>query len=159
MVKNIINRKLFTVNRLQKNKKGWIKVIEAFMAIMMLLTIVFIIINSNTLRSADKSHIEDRSAEILRFVQLNDSLRSDVLSYTNFSSDSIEPDFPVDVARYANYSVSGVFCYFRICNITDACDGTRNFDDEVYAKDILITSDLTEYNPRKLKIFCTKDEI
>lgn len=144
---------------LKKNKRGWIKVVEAFMAIMMLLSIVFIIINSNYLRSEDKSHIESRAAEILRSIQFNDSLRSMVLNETNFSRDSLDLGFPIEIAEYANSSLTGIMCYFRICNSTELCDASREFDDEIYAKDILIITDLTEYNPRKLKIFCSKHEI
>lgn len=143
----------------KKNKKGWIKVVEAFIAIMMLLAIVFVIINNNDLRTEDKYHMENRAAEILRSIQFNDSLRAMILSETNFSRDSIDPGFPLDIAKYANNSLAGTLCYLRICNSTSLCDTTREFDDEIYAKEILITSDLTEYNPRKLKIFCAKNEI
>jgi hypothetical protein len=70
--------------------------------------------------------------------------------------DSIDEGFPQEIAVYANDSLTGVLCYFRICDTSDICSTDREYGDSIYAKDILITSDLTEYKPRKLKIFCTK---
>ncbi len=144
---------------LKSGKRGWIKVVEAFMAIMMLLTIIFVIINVNSFASNERSDIEKDAFEILMLIANNDSLRELILNTSSFPEDSTDPLFPSKIRDFSKMSPANVECYFRICQINEECLATQKSENEIYAKDILITNSMEIYNPKKIKIFCSKNEI
>ena len=66
---------------MMKNKRGWIKIVEAFIAILLLTGIVLFVIN----RQSDDvqqvySLIQDAQTSILRNAQLNNTVRTEILS-------------------------------------------------------------------------------
>ena len=79
----IAKRRWFFKKRINmmKNKRGWIKIVEAFIAILLLTGIVLFVIN----RQSDDvqqvySLIQDAQTSILRNAQLNNTVRTEILS-------------------------------------------------------------------------------
>ena len=61
-------------------RKGWIKVVEAFFAILLIGGAILIIINQNASSNENiSSGIYEDELAILRAVQLNDTLRANIL--------------------------------------------------------------------------------
>lgn len=125
------------------NKKGFLRIVEAFIAII-LITGVLILFYSQTIdkpRKADEVYRFQKT--LLDEIAFSESLRNAVLANnTNIISDYVGSRV---LGTGFNYSV-------RICPINDIC-GLEVYKKEFYSKDRIIGSNLTSYNPVKVKIF------
>ena len=141
------------------NKKGWIRIVEASIAILFIAGVVLVVINNNELDGNDDVSLKILDAEIsvLREIQLNSSLRVEVLS-SSFPIESGEPGFPEKVREKIDSKTPGYLtCVSKICSIIDECVLTAENSGSVYAESVLITTNpetAPPYSPRKLKIFC-----
>ena len=139
------------------NKKGWIRIVEASIAVLFIAGVVLVVINNNELGNNDSSlKILDTEISVLREIQLNSSLRAAVLS-SSFPVESGEPGFPEDIENKIDSKTPGyLICVSKICSIIDECVLTAENSGSVYAESILITTnpESSSYDPRKLKIFC-----
>ena len=69
--------------KIQKNKRGWIKIVEAFTSILLIAGALIIIINSIGLHVPDSSlQVYDTEYAILKEIQLDNNLRGKILSAT-----------------------------------------------------------------------------
>lgn len=144
------------------SKKGWIKLVEVFLAVLLLAAVLLVVVIKG---SSDKSSVQEeiskKESAILRDIELNDTLREDILSigpgnlpveWNSFASNGIQ-----DVRdRILSLVPSDLDCEARLCLLTDACIINEASDEEVYAKSVVISADLDTYSPRQLKLFCTK---
>jgi len=138
----------------KKNKKGWIKIIEAFISILFLIGVVAIIIQSDNFSSKERPTLEKKQVEILNSIELNETLRIEVLNSTNYTINSNDPAFSTKLKNYIDtIYFDSAECFLMVCSTNGSCDTTIE-KDEMYTKSVLITSTITEYNPKKLKIFC-----
>lgn len=142
----------------RKNKKGWIKVIEAFIAIIALIGILTIIIQSERVSSERINIFEEKSLEILKGIQMDETLREEILTESTIPVSSEDSGFPAPIKTYLdNSNLKTSECILKICAVNDDCLITSPDNAEVFSKDILVTSTKDYYNPRKLKIFCIKE--
>jgi len=64
-----------------KNKRGWIKIVEAFVAVLLIAGVVLIIIDKEYLKKEDiSSEVYDTELKILKEIQLNNTLRENILT-------------------------------------------------------------------------------
>ncbi len=129
-----------------KNKKAWLRIVEAFFAILIITSVLLVIVTRQPIER-DSYEIHNIERGILRQVALNESLRQYVL---NEDEDEIK-SFVKDVAPvYWNFTI-------EICNIEGICAmepyPKSALNKEIYADEILISSTLQEYNPKRLKLF------
>jgi len=90
---------------------------------------------------------------VLRDIQMNSTLRQFILEAPSVESDDAE--FPEDVKNRIEYfSLNYLECQAKICEMKLSCDLDDPPEKEVYAQTVAITSTLTEYNPKQLKLFC-----
>ena len=140
-----------------KGKKGWIRIVEASIAILFIAGVVLVVINNNELGNDGVSlKILDAEISVLREIQLNSSLRAEVLS-SSFPIESGEPGFPEKVREKIDSKTPGyLICVSKICSIVDECTLISENSGSVYAESVLITTnpESSSYDPRKLKIFC-----
>jgi hypothetical protein len=141
-----------------KNKKGWLRVVEAFLAILMIGGVILIIINQNTEgEKQDLFGIYENELVILREVQLNAALRSSILMISD-SSLPVELNdsaFPQDVEdKIENKIPPYLTCNAKICDINQECIANLSSTSDVYTKQSLIFANLQVNNPRKLAIAC-----
>jgi hypothetical protein len=141
------------------NKRGWIKIIEAFFAALMIIVVAIIIVSNNNTPQSSSNSVQIYNAEIytLRVIELNNTLRSEILNLDNSSFplywDNVS--FPNEVKQAINFrTASYLSCEAQICNPTDQCDYAGQAQDEIYVQSILITATNSTYSPRKLKLFC-----
>ncbi len=140
------------------NKKGWIEIVEAFVAVLLIAGVVLIILNKGYLEKGDISEeVYKIELSILREVQTNDTLRTEIL-------DAPEPlpiewqneSFPLSVknkivTRTPNY----LECIGKICNMTIMCSLGEKKEKDIYSQSVTITSTLQGgVGYRKLNIFC-----
>jgi hypothetical protein len=145
-----------------KNKRGWIKIIEAFVAIMLITGVLLIVINREYIERRDISEkVYAVELSILREVQSNTTLRKSILETETEDlpvklNDGV---FPLNVKnkifnRLPNY----LNCTARICEMSDFCMlDDISADKNIYAQSIAITlivGEEKEFDPRQLKLFC-----
>ncbi len=141
-----------------KNKKGWVKIVEAFLAILLVAGAVLIVINKGYVGEKDiSSQVYDVQIAILREIQLNKSLRSDILG-TTAPSEWNDSNFPDSIKEKINSRIpSYLECEAKICGLSVSCELSRYPKENVYAQAAAITKTL-ETEPgeqlKQLKLFC-----
>jgi len=137
-----------------KNKKGWIKIVEVFMAIALLLGFLMVIIWAMDRSEKNMFLTEENNIKILKGIEIEPSLRNSVLSL-EIPSYSDEENFPTELEEYlSNNTFLGQECLLYVCEATGECNMEVDLNKEIYSSEILIFSNLTSYSPRKLKVFC-----
>ena len=137
-------------------KKAWIKIVEAFVAILLVAGVLLIVISQGYIGKKDISgQVYDVQISILREIQLNDTLRNDVLD-VNDPIEWDEEDFPLSIKNKINSRVPNYLeCKARICEIEDkSCELNEYPKGDVYAESTVITAVLETYGPKQLKLFC-----
>lgn len=131
-----------------KSKKGWLKILEAFIAIALIGGFLVFIY---TLRVGDEEEgkdIYELEEVLLDEVRANNRLREKVLKN---DKSSIENYFEGRIPSGFNYSVN-------ICNAERIC-GPSKWRENTYSDSIVISANLTRYEPKKLRLFIWKEKI
>ena len=140
------------------NKKAWIRIVEAFIAILFIAGIALIVINNKDVNEDDFSlQIYDLELSILREIQLNDSLRDDVLSVSSVPAEWEDTQFPTSIKdKISGETPSYLECTAKICSPENDCVLDEDMNINVYAESVIITvtTEGSVYNPKKLKLFC-----
>ena len=145
-----------------KNRRGWIRIVEAFVAMLLIAGVVFVIIgNEQNKREDVSSEAYTSMVSILREIELDGNLRSEIIN-TEDSSLPVEwADFSVSAqqtrARIMEKTPGYLKCVGKICAINDVCllaQDAQNQEKTIYADSVIISSNLQTYNPRILKLFC-----
>lgn len=137
---------------MKKNKSGWIRIIEAFIMIVLLTGLVLVILAKDKIGFNDSSEsVYLKEQALLNEIQSNNTLRDVVLN----SAVPLEwSSFPVNL-KYKINQTENLNCSGRICALGDDCImnvSTKN----VYTQSVIIIANLNKYDPRRLKIFCAE---
>jgi len=124
-----------------KNNKGWLRIVEAFIAILIVGGVLIYMATKEPAKSNTDS-IHEFQRAMLEEISLNETLRGEILSNDARGTESFVGN---NTPLYLNFSI-------RICEVSDAC-GIGYIGKAVYADEILISSNLTKYSPKKLKLF------
>jgi hypothetical protein len=142
-----------------KNKRGWVKLVEVFIAILLLAGVLFIISNKGS--SDKKSFNEDISKKetaILRDIELNNTMRTEILNIDSASFpiewDDFGPGLQDVKDRILYLTPQNMNCEAKICLLNDICTFGGTLDKDIYAESVVISADLSTYSPRQLKLFC-----
>lgn len=145
------------MNRIIKDKDGWIEIVEAFVAVLLVAGVLLIVLNKGYFQKSDVSErVYEAELSILREVQTNDSMRTEILIIPESSLPVEWTGFPVNiknkiVARTPNY----LECVGKICNMSLACSISENKEKDVYSQSVVISSTLQQGAVyRKLNLFC-----
>jgi len=141
-------------------KKGWIRIVEAFIAILLITSVLLITISKGYILKEDiSSRVYDAQLSILREIELNDGLRVEIVEdIPTVPEGGINWDdglFPGDVkdkitSRTPNY----LNCTAKICEINKICVLDDFIDGDVYAQSVVISATSDTYSPKQLKLFC-----
>jgi hypothetical protein len=138
-----------------KNKKGWIKIAEAFLAILLLTTILLIIITGQDVKEEKGKIMNQMQGDFLRRIQLNETFREDILM---IEEDGLPTNSSDELGlNDLNQLITEEFgnnCFLNLCLPEDPCEVEIEGNYEVYTKDILITCNKHLYSPKKVKFVC-----
>lgn len=138
--------------KMKKNRKGWIRLVEALVAILLILGVAMIALDKEYIEKTDitpKVYLTETA--ILREIQLNESFRDYIL-------DTVEDvefeDFRSDlngfiIKRIPDYLI----CTSKICGIQESCDMDLG-EKDIYVQSVMIAANTGTYNPRQIKLFC-----
>lgn len=142
------------------NKKGWIEIIEAVTAMLLIAAVILILLNRGYSKNEDISErIHDSEIAMLREIQFNNSLRASILKMADgdlpVKTDNTK--FPIDVKqKIIERTPELTNCIAMICNISSNCLNEGLGKKEVHVQSVIInpTPGVDEENWRRLKIFC-----
>lgn len=124
-----------------KGKKAWIRIVEAFIAAMLIL-IILLSLYSRPASQKSLEEIEKIIDASLNEVVNDNQLRQDIL---NNQTDDIKLFLRDRIPDIMNFSV-------KICDVEDVCS-LDVFHEEVIARERIVSSTLQEYSPKKIRIF------
>lgn len=152
------------------NKKGWLEIIEAFVAVLLVAGILLIILNKGSLQKTDISdQVYNVQVSIIREIQTNDTLRKDINGAGEPPIDWEGGNFPPSVKekisqRTPNYlqCIAKICCIEEDVNCLDGkCSLSKTTLDEIKGKDIYSQSGVISPTTisegaiyRKLNLFC-----
>ncbi len=136
----------------KKNKKGWIRIAEAFIAVLLVIGAAIIVVGGGIQIEGISEEVYDIEIAILREIQLNNTLRSEILE----TNGTIEWDgFPSETKnKIIAKTPAWLECEGKICPPESMCLLEEESEKNVYVQSVLITSTLDIFNPRQLKLFC-----
>lgn len=130
----------------RNNKKGWLRIVEAFIAIMLIMAVLLVVIQRQRVAMNSNEEIQVKQRDIINMIVRDDSLRSEILSWkATQTSEKVKYLVP---AGY-NYSI-------ELCNYTEFCALNFTVPTTVYSDETIIVSNLTHYVPNeavKIKLF------
>ena len=126
------------------NKNAWIKIMEAVFAVLIILGITLTIVSKTNQQSNLNELVYEKQEKILNLIIENQTLRNEILSGDSLAVNSfIEKTLPPTW----NFST-------EILNINDAYSSHLSANEkDIYVKEIIISSNLTTYKPKKLMFF------
>ena len=136
--------------------KGWIRIIEAFVMILLITGILLIVLNKGYISKNDNSQeIYENEQGILREIQLNNSLRQEILDIGvlpvewDIFPENVKNKIISEIKPYLN-------CEAKICDVNEICVLSKISNEDIYVQKAIITATLEKYSPRQLKLFCWK---
>jgi len=127
-----------------RNKRGWLRIVEAVIGIMIVMGFLLYFISERNIKTDISGDVNQRQLQILSIISKNDSLRNDIL---NDNSTQVNIEISKMIPASWNFSTN-------ICLLQDICNRAYTPNDrDVFTEEILITSNLTEYQPKKLRFF------
>jgi hypothetical protein len=139
------------------DKRGWLRIVEASIAILMVLSSLMII--NNGISKRQEVAMDDNFYSLLDKMAENTTLRGKILSYDITNPSNYPGNYQVILDlnnffanelqdRAVNYSVS-------ICGIAGNCDLEKNIGREVYSAERIIATNLTssEFSERRIRIY------
>ncbi|MEX2017485.1 MAG: hypothetical protein WD876_03355, partial [Candidatus Pacearchaeota archaeon] len=149
------NQEFFYPSLFPKSRRGWVRVIEAFIAILLIGTVILLLTGQNSSSEDISSLIYQDQLSMLRTVQLNDTLRSSVIQANTIPTMTDEESFPADVEAALNSKNPGYLnCKAKICALNAECLIENNADIDIYTANVAIFADIEDYNPRRLVLSC-----
>lgn len=137
-----------------KKEHGWIRIVEAFTMIL-LISGVFLMISGKNSSKDFSQKIYGREQGILREVQLNNTLRASILSFNEGSLPIKWQNFPPDLKNeITSETPDYLVCQSKICRVDKMCSLSNSVDKNIYIQEVMVSSTLNTYSPRKLKLFC-----
>lgn len=140
-----------------KNKRGWIRIVEAFVAVLLITGVVLLVINKGYIGKEDISErVYSAQWAVLRSIELNPELRVVVLEESIGNEwEDIDPRIKNQIqATKPNY----LDCEAKICALDEICQLSYvpddAYDKDVYSQSITIAAEGGTYHPRQLKLFC-----
>lgn len=136
-----------------KNNRGWIRIVEAFIAILLVAGVLLVVINRGYIGKADISdQVYETELAVLREIQLDGGLRIQILNA------DIEGNVPVDIVNKINERIPDYLtCKSKICELEVICEMDKYIDKDVYAQAVAIATEGDNPNFRQLKLFCWTD--
>jgi len=139
-----------------ENKRGWIRILEATIAVMIVAGVLLVAYSKQPSSGVDKSdYIGTIQKKILDDITIRDDLRSHVLESTDTS-------IPTDLTDFVSSNIPSSLSHsLKVCNFTNPPTPCKLSDSdfigaggaEIFVEERIIASNVTDYNPKKVRLF------
>jgi len=132
----------------RKNKKAWIRIVEAFIAVLMVFSAVLVInVKQRAIYKQEaEKEITKWLSSFIKFIRYDEDIRSQVLAR---DLTGVNETLSKMIPKGYSYAI-------RNCSVLDICSLGCYIKGDVYTDETLFFANLTVYNPTKLKIFVWK---
>jgi hypothetical protein len=153
------------------NKKGWLRIIEATITVLLIISIMFYVSQRNKPIFQEES-LSEKNRDILKEIYQNEYFRTGILKdnggnsqLKNQINDFIKSRIPSSVEHPGQINCQSDACsvvfLFRICSLTDGCEITPELNEisgEIYSSEAIISTEISEsdFNPKKIKLYLWK---
>jgi len=132
-----------------ENKKGWLKIVEAFVAIMLILATLLILLGRQESDSGLEREITLLQTNLLSSISKDDNLREEILSSASLikTNEYISKNIP----SWLDYKI-------QVCEIDNVCaltgvDSKVLAEKQIYSQNILILATSQNADSKQLKLF------
>jgi len=132
-----------------KNKRGWIRILEATIAILIVSSVLVFIYSKQTPKlNAPEEYIKNLQKKVIRDIHINQTARNLALN-----------DEKTALEDYANLTIPDTIGFsIKICDLTKPCKldskiFKQTLDKNVFVEEKIISANLTKYTPKKVRIF------
>jgi len=141
---------------MKKAKKGWLKIFEASISITLIMGFIVLVYAQNIQRPSQSESLLRWEESVLDEVKSDPVLRDAVINTPDIVCDPEQGGGIYDYVRdkiIKNFPGFGFSC--RVCDIDEACGpiDPPDYRPEIYSEERIISSTLTKFAPKKLKIF------
>ena len=128
----------------QYDKKAWLRIVEAFLAVLIVIGAVLTILARQDPTTDISEGVYEKQRQILDVISKNDSLRADIILGNNDNVNSTIQNMIPSSWDFAT----------NICDLDQTCPNPGGYEDKaVFSTEIIVTSTLTDYSPKKLRFF------
>jgi len=139
-----------------RNKKGWLKLVEAGLAIVLLGSVLLVVYINNSVGDVDRSFLLDSEDAILEEIARNETLRLSILSCVEGELNSTTSE----VYNFTNDTLEDAYS-FKIsccpivgdCGVMGSFDPTGGIQRDVFVRERIISSNSTHYSPKRVTIY------
>ena len=142
------------------NKKGWIKIVEAFIAILIVIGAALFLYGGRNAQNKDfSSEVYPIQRVILDDIQNNEEFRTMIVKidkevlpveWNDFGSKGLDRI----KGKIVEKTPTNLECIAKICELNNEICDIGYLKKEVYAQAVAISTDTREYSPKQLKLFC-----
>src|SRR3972149_1632588 len=103
------------------NKKGWIKIAEAFFAVLLLAGISLVVLNNNQNKNIDtvSSPVETFETSLIREIELDSVLREEILATSGeMEWEAFPTEAPLTKTKIENEVPGFLECTAKICSVS-----------------------------------------
>jgi len=139
------------------NKRGWIEILEAFFAVMLVAVFLIVVFNNSNKDKDDFAYeVYQIQISILREMQTNDIFRNAIANAPEpLPIEWEDSRFPEVVKnRILERTPDYLECVGKICESSGECGFSGDSEKDIYANFITITTTLEEEVFRKVNLFC-----
>lgn len=140
------------------NKRGWIRIVEASFAILLLAGVVLVALSQSYIQDDKADSIYGFEENLLNKIKLNNSLREDIFAVN-------ESDLPISLNDFDSNGLNDLKflilntplylkCEANLCKSDDLCEGAIWITESVYVRSIILSAESGVFSPRQLKLFC-----
>ena len=160
MIKGKRQNQGFLTCSLRANKRGWIRIVEAFIAVLLIAGVLLFVINRGYIGKRDISgQVYEAQLAVLREIELDSDLRLQILEEGEKLKQD-PPGSPVVPSQVESTIASRMpdylDCVSRICELERVCPAPEGvpIEKDIYAQAVAISAEGTKYGPVQLKLFC-----
>ena len=134
-------------------KRGWMKIVEAALAVMIISGVLITIYSSQPKRGDYSDEVVNFQKQILLDFSTQRNLRVDVLNSDNPSNFSELNNYVKSrIPNYLNFSL-------KICELANPPLPCKNdnyintLDKNIYIDEVIVSAEIDEYKPKKVRLF------
>ena len=133
-----------------KQKRSWIRIVEAFIAVMIVMSVVLVVISRQPqFEPTTEEELVKTQRHILDQVKETPDLRTEVLARGDLSNVN---------AIVAKLIPEGYSYETRVCDLETICSLGLPVEGDIFVEEVVISADLTTYKPTLLKLFFWEGE-
>lgn len=143
-----------------RGKKGWIRIVEAVVALLIITGSLMIAITGGHLKKDISEKVYETELTILREISKDQAMRESIITIDEDKTPTSWEDFDTlaglpEIKTKINSRIpSYLECKARICALDMTCEILMDNNKDIYARSIAVTATSESYNPKQLKLFC-----